>query len=89
MAPLTAAAVAVGYLIGTFPTADLVARRASRRTGRSIDLRRTGSGNPGGANAELPKDWSATRSRPLCAYPTVARYKGTGSIEDASSFSCQ
>ena len=48
-----------------------------------------GAGNPGGANAELPKDWSATRSRPLCAYPTVARYKGTGSIEDASSFSCQ
>jgi Tannase and feruloyl esterase len=48
-----------------------------------------GTGNPAGANAELPKDWSATRSRPLCAYPKVARYKGTGSIEDASSFSCQ
>lgn len=37
-----------GYLIGTFPTADLVARRSS---GGLIDLRRAGTGNPGGANA--------------------------------------
>lgn len=43
-----AGAAALGYLIGTFPTADLVARRAS---GGSVDLRATGSGNPGGANA--------------------------------------
>lgn len=48
-----------------------------------------GAGNPGGTNAELPQDWSATRSRPLCAYPTVARYKGQGSLEDSSSFLCQ
>ena len=48
-----------------------------------------GAGNAGGVNAELPVDWSATRSRPLCAYPTVAKYKGSGSLEDASSFVCQ
>lgn len=48
-----------------------------------------GAGNPAGVNAELPKDWSPARSRPLCAYPKVARYKGAGSMEDASSFSCQ
>jgi feruloyl esterase len=48
-----------------------------------------GAGNAGGVNAELPKDWAANRSRPLCAYPTVARYKGSGSLEDAASFSCQ
>lgn len=29
------------------------------------------------------------RTRPLCPYPKVARYKGTGSIEDANNFSCQ
>lgn len=29
------------------------------------------------------------RTRPLCAYPTIARYKGAGSIEDAENFSCQ
>jgi hypothetical protein len=48
-----------------------------------------GTGNAGGANTELPADWSATRSRPLCAYPTVARYNGTGPVEAASSFSCR
>jgi Tannase and feruloyl esterase len=47
-----------------------------------------GAGNPGGANNEFSKDWSATRSRPLCAYPKVAKYKGSGSIEDAANFSC-
>ncbi len=29
-----------------------------------------------------------TRSRPLCPYPQVARYKGKGSIDDAANFSC-
>jgi feruloyl esterase len=29
-----------------------------------------------------------TRTRPLCAYPKVARYKGTGSTDEATSFSC-
>ena len=29
-----------------------------------------------------------TRSRPLCRYPLVARYKGTGSMDDAANFVC-
>ena len=29
------------------------------------------------------------RTRPLCLYPQVARYKGTGSIDDAANFSCE
>jgi feruloyl esterase len=29
------------------------------------------------------------RTRPLCPYPQVAVYKGTGSINDAASFSCK
>jgi feruloyl esterase len=28
------------------------------------------------------------RTRPLCPYPQVARYKGQGSIDEAASFSC-
>jgi feruloyl esterase len=48
-----------------------------------------GTGNAGGANADLPAAWASTRSRPLCAYPKVARYKGAGSLELAESFSCQ
>lgn len=29
------------------------------------------------------------RTRPLCPYPSVARYKGSGSIDDAANFTCQ
>ena len=29
------------------------------------------------------------RSRPLCPYPKVARYSGTGNVDSAASFSCQ
>ena len=28
------------------------------------------------------------RTRPLCAYPQVARYKGTGDINQAENFVC-
>jgi hypothetical protein len=31
---------------------------------------------------------TVTRSRPLCKYPLVARYKGTGSTDDAPNFAC-
>ena len=48
-----------------------------------------GAGNPGGVNAELPADWAANRTRPLCAYPSVAHYIGAGPVESASSFTCR
>ena len=48
-----------------------------------------GAGNAGGANADVPAAWSATRTRPLCPYPLVAKYSGSGSIEDAANFSCK
>ena len=28
------------------------------------------------------------RTRPICPYPQVAKYKGTGSIDDAANFTC-
>jgi feruloyl esterase len=28
------------------------------------------------------------RTRPLCVYPQVARWKGTGSSDDAANFTC-
>ena len=31
---------------------------------------------------------TVTRSRPLCQYPLVANYKGTGSTDDAANFVC-
>ncbi|MBL0150191.1 MAG: tannase/feruloyl esterase family alpha/beta hydrolase, partial [Ideonella sp.] len=39
-------------------------------------------------NTELPASWGAARSRPLCAYPKVARYSA-GDLESAASFSCK
>jgi feruloyl esterase len=48
-----------------------------------------GFGNTGGVNTEVPATWSASRTRPLCPYPKVARYKGAGDLESASSFACQ
>lgn len=47
-----------------------------------------GPGNPGGANPDVPASWPATRTRPLCPYPLVARFKG-GDIEAAASFACE
>ncbi|MDH0422959.1 tannase/feruloyl esterase family alpha/beta hydrolase [Delftia tsuruhatensis] len=48
-----------------------------------------GAGNAGGANADLPANWSPTRTRPLCPHPLAARYNGSGDMESAASFSCR
>ncbi len=50
-----------------------------------------GAGNAGGVNTDVPAAWAANRTRPLCAYPKVARFTGsaTASVEDAANFSCQ
>ncbi len=47
-----------------------------------------GTGNAGGVNAEVPAAWAPDRTRPLCAYPRVAKYKG-GDPERAESFVCR
>jgi feruloyl esterase len=45
---------------------------------------------PGAAvpNPEVPAGWSPTRTRLLCPYPQVPRYKGSGDAESAASFVC-
>lgn len=35
------------------------------------------------------KDGKPIRTRPLCPYPKVAKYKGNGSIDDAANFECK
>ena len=47
-----------------------------------------GPGNLGGANPEVPPNWSADRTRPLCAFPGVAVYR-RGDVERAESFVCR
>lgn len=53
-----AAALVLAYLLGTIPTAVVVARIASKG---QIDIRSVGSGNPGALNAtqQLGKKWGA------------------------------
>jgi len=38
--------------------------------------------------SHLDKTGIADRTRPLCVYPKVARYNGTGSTDDAANFTC-
>jgi feruloyl esterase len=47
------------------------------------------AGNPGGANPDLPADWPAARKRPLCPYPKVAMFRGTGEAEKAEDYDCR
>jgi glycerol-3-phosphate acyltransferase PlsY len=55
---LVLVALLVGYLFGSFPSADLVTRIATQG---QVDIRSTGSGNPGALNATnvLGKRWGA------------------------------
>ena len=48
-----------------------------------------GADNAGGVNAELPAGWAPNRTRMLCPWPQVARYNGTGSLDEAASFACK
>jgi Tannase and feruloyl esterase len=57
-------------------------------------------GTPGGGATGAPagpapdvlqatrRDQDTTRTRPLCQYPQVAKYNGSGSTNDAANFSC-
>jgi hypothetical protein len=54
---------------------------------RKVVASARGPGNAGGVNPDVPADWAPDRTRPLCPYPSVARYV-RGSIEKASSFVC-
>jgi feruloyl esterase len=38
--------------------------------------------------AHKDREGQITRTRPICAYPTQAKYKGSGSIDEAVNFTC-
>jgi feruloyl esterase len=46
----------------------------------------TGNRNP---PLSMPVAGTVDRTRPICAYPRIAAYKGSGSIDDATSFTCK
>ena len=41
------------------------------------------------AHATQVADGKPVRTRPLCPYPQVASYKGSGSTDDAANFVCK
>lgn len=43
---------------------------------------------PGRIVASRSVNGAVARTRPLCPYPEVARYNGSGSIDDAANFTC-
>jgi hypothetical protein len=43
---------------------------------------------PGSILASRIVNGASVRTRPLCPYPQVAKYKGSGSVDDASNFAC-
>jgi feruloyl esterase len=45
-------------------------------------------GTPESVPAARVVGGTVNRIRPICAYPTLARYMGTGSVDDAASFRC-
>ena len=47
-----------------------------------------GGAAPAAIPAERVEEGVVTRTRPLCPYPQVARYSGSGSIDDAANFAC-
>jgi len=54
----------------------------------ALDAWRDGGKAPEQINASRVRDGKVYRTRPLCAWPSVAKYKGTGSIDDAANFVC-
>jgi feruloyl esterase len=54
----------------------------------ALDAWRDGGKAPEQVSASRVRDGRVDRTRPLCAYPKIAKYKGSGSIEEAASFTC-
>lgn len=78
------AGAAIGYVVGTFPTADVVSRAVSRG---EVDLRHAGSGNPGGLNAArvLGRKWGGVVIVADAAKGAIAGFLGLA-IGDAAAY---
>ena len=56
----------------------------------AVDRRVDGEGHRAGADRRVARDRrESDRTRPLCPYPQVAMYKGSGSTDEASNFACR
>ncbi len=82
----TLIAAGLGYLIGSFPSADIASWLATRG---KVDLRTEGSGNPGGLNAAqvLGKRWGLAVVAADLAKGTLAGFVGRSVGGDAGAYS--
>ncbi|MDB6001846.1 MAG: hypothetical protein JWP52_3545 [Rhizobacter sp.] len=74
----------VGGNTGKPPVAD-----AAHDVVRALDKWSTDGTAPETLIASRVTAGAVTRTRPLCAWPKAAVYKGTGSTDDAANFQCQ
>jgi hypothetical protein len=65
---------------------EVMQRRLKEIRG-SLDLSERGKA-PDQIVASRRTDGKVDRTRPLCPYPQVAKYKGSGSTDDAANFVC-
>lgn len=54
----------------------------------ALEAWREGGKAPDAVVASHATDGKVDRTRPLCAYPEVAKYKGSGSTDEAANFAC-
>jgi feruloyl esterase len=54
----------------------------------AMEAWREGGKAPDAVVASHATDGKVDRTRPLCAYPAVAKYKGSGSTDEAANFAC-
>ena len=54
----------------------------------AMEAWREGGKVPNAIVASHSTEGKVDRTRPLCAYPEVAKYKGSGSTDDAANFTC-
>jgi glycerol-3-phosphate acyltransferase PlsY len=80
-----AAAAVVGYLLGSLPSADIASRFATRG---GVDLRASGSGNPGATNAAklLGRRWGAAVLVADLAKGVAAGFAGHALGGDAGAY---
>lgn len=84
----TAAAGAIGYAIGSFPTADIVARLVAGNGRHAVDLRESGTRNPGARNAAkmLGAKWGALVLAGDLAKGAVASFAGRRVAGDSGAY---
>jgi feruloyl esterase len=74
----------IGVSTGKAPVAD-----AEHDVVRALDKWSTEAKAPDTLIASTLIDNAVTRTRPLCAWPKAAAYKGNGNTDDAANFICK